>query len=270
MPGKHKYSPITPRLPTELKDRTQRAASDMGTDLSALITSLLRWYVGDVNELPPRPAPGSHEEGKADMQLMVECKLCRAEVQMHPSYANRPDNPIKSHLHRIDNFPRAYGRNIDSGNDVRADNCGIYGVNTGSKLAEHGLSFGWIDEQTGVRLCCNEEPARYHSCARERFHEGDHEDATGHVWHQRSHFLLTHVETDAPSARHLDLYDTQANAEIAASRDRGGKKLEWTSRQGSFSYEGSLSGKVEYLITFIDVSRVREYLEGVPTVLSQS
>jgi hypothetical protein len=270
MPSQHKYSPITPRLPTELKYRAQRAVAEMGTDLSSLVTSLLRWYVGDLNELPPRPGSANREERKPVMQSMVECKLCHAELQVHPSYANRTNDPITTYRHRIEDFPRAYGRNVDSGNDVRADNCGMYGVNTGSKLAEHGLSFGWIDDQTGVRLCCNEEPERRYSCARERFHEGDHKDAVGNLWHQRSHFLLTRIEPDGCSGRHLDLYDSQANAEVAASYDIGGKKLEWLPRSGSFQYEGALSGRLAYVISFIDISRVREYLENVPTVIFQS
>ncbi len=202
------------------------------------------------------------------MNLMIECKLCRAELQKHPSYSNRPADPIVTYRHPIADFPRAYGRNVDSGNDVRADNCGTYGVNTGAKLAEHGLAFGWIDEKTGVRLCGNEAPERYQSCARERFHEGDHKDAVGHSWHQRNHFLLTRIEPEGASARHLDLYDTLEAAKIAAGYDLGGANLDWLPREGSFHYEGRTSNRLQYVITLVDVSRVREYLESVPTTVS--
>jgi hypothetical protein len=65
MPSKHRYSPITPRLPTELKDRAQRAVGEMGTDLSALITGFLRWYVGDLTELPDRPTSGRYSKDRA-------------------------------------------------------------------------------------------------------------------------------------------------------------------------------------------------------------
>jgi hypothetical protein len=269
MPNKHRYPQITPRLPTELKDRAQRAVEERHTDLSALITTLLRWYVGDLNELPERPASDSPTKGERTMQV-IECKLCRVELQKHPSYAQRASGPITTYAHPIEGFPRAYGRNVDSGNDVRSDNCGRYGVNTGAKLAEHHLSFGWIDEKTGERLCSNEDPERRGSCDRQRFHEGDHKDSTGHAWHQRNHFLLTRVEPDGSSTRHLDLFDTQPNAEVAAFYDIGGKALEWILQQGSRHYLGRLPDRVAYIISFIDVGNVGRWLASVPPAPSLS
>jgi antitoxin component of RelBE/YafQ-DinJ toxin-antitoxin module len=85
VPSKHKYSPITPRLPTELKDRAQRAVAEMGTDLSSLVTSLLRWYVGDVNELPERPTSANCEDGTPVMNLIIECKSLRQPDRHGPA-----------------------------------------------------------------------------------------------------------------------------------------------------------------------------------------
>lgn len=273
MPSKHRYQPITPRVPTELKDRAQRAVSEMGLDLSALVTTFLRWYVGDLDELPERPV--SRSSGKGQAVVLIECKLCRAELQKHPSYAKRTSNPIASYLHPLGDFPRAYGTNADNGHDIRNDNCGSYGVNTAAKLAEHHLPWGWIDEQTGVRLCCNENQGPHYSCARERFHEGEHKDASGHAWSQRNHFLLTRVELGG-SVTHLDLYDSQANARTAAWYDLGTvDTLEWVPREGSFHYYGRLPSRLAYVITYIDVSSVRQGLEsatvvcaGIPTAQS--
>jgi hypothetical protein len=257
MPSKHRYSAITPRLPTELKDRAQEAVAEMGTDLNALVTSFVRWYVGDINDLPERPISKDSKKRKQPMPHTIECKLCRVELIRNPSYAGR----IGSFMHPIEDFGRAYGRNVDTGHDVRRDICEIYGVNTGAKLKEHGLPWGWIDEETGARLCCNEEPEQHHACARERFHEGDHMDANGHTWHQRNHFLLSRKER-AGSVRHLDLYDSQANAQIAASYDIGGKSLEWIPQQFG-TYHGRLPDRVAYIITYVDVSDLQTWLAGV-------
>lgn len=257
MPNKHRYTAITPRLPTELKQRAQEAVVEMGTDLNALVTIFLRWYVGDISDLPERPMPRDSKKRKQLMPQAIECKLCRAELLKDPTYASR----IESYTHPIEEFGRAYGRNVDTGHDVRRDVCEIYGVNTGAKLNEHGLSWGWIDEETGARLCCHEEPQQHRSCARERFHEGDHGDANGNTWHQRNHFLLSRREFDG-SIRHLDLYDSQASAESAASYDVGGKSLEWISQQFG-TYHGRLPDRVAYVITFVDVSNLQTWLESV-------
>lgn len=269
MPSKHRYPQITPRIPTELKDRAQRAVDEMGTDLSALVTTLLRWYVGDLDGLPERPISRNPKRGRVAVG-QIECKLCRAELQKHPSYARRPDSPITTYMHPIDEFPRVYGHCLDTDHDVRADYCDTYGVNTGAKLTEHHLWFGWIDEETGERLCSNEDPGRRGTCDRLRFHDGDHKDSTGHTWHQRNHFLLTRVEPDGSSIRHLDLFETQANAQIAAFYDLGGKEMDWRPRDGSRRYSGMLPDRLAYIISYIDVGNVAEWLASVPAALLPS
>jgi len=191
------------------------------------------------------------------MAQRIECKLCRAELIKNPAY---PD-PTRSYMHPIEDFGPAYGRSVDTGHDVRRDVCGIYGANTGAKLKEYGLSWGWIDEETGVRLCCNEEPHQYRSCGRERFHEGDHMDANRNSWHQRNHFLLSRKDSDGP-VKHLDLYDSQASAQKAASCDIGGRSLEWMPQQFG-TYHGRLSDRVAYVITYVDVSDLKMWLESV-------
>lgn len=266
MPSKHRYPQITPRLPTELKNRVQRATEEAQTDLSGLITTLLRWYVGDLNELPERPAFARDKESDQTMPK-VECKLCRVELLRYPSQARRSRNPIIEAVHPLDAFPRAYGHSIDTGHDIRADNCGMYGVNTGAKLAEHRLSFGWIDELTGERLCANEDPERRGSCGRLRFHEGDHQDSTRHVWHQRNHYLLTRVESDGAPLKHVDLFDTRTTAEKAAFFDSGCKKIDWAPLEGGWHYLGDLSNRPAYVVTYIDVSRVGEWLASVRPIL---
>ena len=107
MPDKHRYAAITPRLPRELKDRAQQAADEMDTDLTALITTFFRWYVGDLNRLPDRPVPETQEKTRPGMQL-VECKICRAEFQANPSSAGQVVDSLP-YLHPITAFPRAYG-----------------------------------------------------------------------------------------------------------------------------------------------------------------
>ncbi len=269
MPSKHRYPQITPRLPAELKIRAQRAVEEKNTDLSSLITTLLRWYVGDLHELPERPVSGPNAESEQGMP-QVECKLCRVELLRHPSYARRSIHPITSYMHPLDKFPRAYGHSVDTGHDIRADNCGRYGVNTGAKLAEHHVPFGWIDEITGERLCSNEDPERRGTCDRLRFHEGDHRDSTAHRWHQRDHFLLTRAASNASALKHAELYDTRTSAEEAAFFDSGRKEMSWTPLQGSMHYLGTISDQLAYVITYIDVSNVQEWLASVPNMLASA
>jgi hypothetical protein len=265
MPNKHRYAPITPRLPRELKARAQKAADEMHTDLTALTTTFFRWYVGDLNGLPERPMPAKQEKARPGMQL-IECKICRADFQKNPSAVNQKHNHIPPYLHSITKFPRAYGHNVDSGNDVRADNCGAYGVNTGAKLTEYHLPWGWIDEVTGARLCCNEDSNEHWSCARELFHEGPHRDPQGNTWPQHNHYLLTRLEAGGPM-RQLNLYRTRDEAQLAASYDFGNTdSLEWQPRQETFQYGGRIrhSGRVAYLITSgIDVSKIGKEIEAV-------
>jgi hypothetical protein len=193
---------------------------------------------------------------------LVECRLCRAEQHKHPMNTAQVRNAFAEYFHPLEAFPRAYGQNVDNGHGIRADNCGIYGVNTGAKLTEHHLSWGWIDEITGARLCCNEERERYYSCSRERFHKDEHRDAVGHRWPQQNHFLLSRIEVDG-SIRHLDLYDTQANAQIAAGHDAGTTDdLEWVTQERTFQYHGRLEGRPAYLVTYIDVQRVHQGLKA--------
>jgi hypothetical protein len=232
----------------------------MHTDLTALITTFLRWYVGDLNGLPERPVPADQAKARPGMQL-IECKVCRAESQnkLSGTDAQAPGS-ANSYQHTITEFPRAYGRNVDSGNDLRADNCGIFGVNTGAKLAEHHLPWGWIDEITGVRLCCNEDGDEHRNCARELFHEDHHRDSQGNTWPQRNHHLLTRLEVGG-SVRHLNLFSTQKEAQLSASYDFGNTDcLEWAPQQRAFQHAGKplLSNQVAYLITFIDVSQIGE------------
>jgi hypothetical protein len=264
MPDKHRYTPITPRLPRELKDRAQKAADEMDTDLTALITTFFRWYLGDLKELPDRPVLANQEKARPGMQL-VECKICRAEFQANLPSADQTLDPLP-YLHPITDFPRAYGRNVDSGNDVRADNCGTYGVNTSAKLAEHHLPWGWIDEATGARLCCNEDRDDHWSCARELFHDGHHRDSQGHEWPQHNHYLLTRMEADG-TMRHLNLYTSRQEAQLAASYDLGKKdSLAWTPREKTFQHEGKpqRSNRVAYLVTSgIDVSKVGKDIEAI-------
>jgi hypothetical protein len=266
MPNKHRYVPITPRVPRELKDRAQAAAEEMDTDLTALVAAFLRWYVGDLSGLPKRPVPANQAEARTGMHL-VECKICRAESQKNLSDTGTATSSV-SYRHSLADFPRAYGRNIDSGNDLRADNCGIFGANTGAKLAEYHLPWGWIDESTGARLCCNEDGNERRSCARELFHENHHKDSQGHPWPQRNHYLLTRLEADSPM-RHLGLYGTREEAQFAAAYDLGNKDtLEWTPQQRAFQHGGtpSRSNRVTHLITFIDVSQVGEEIAAVEAV----
>ncbi|SRR6266487_137420 len=270
MPSKHKHSAITSRMPTELKDRAQRAVAEMATDLNTLVTDFMRWYVGDINELPGRPTSRIPKPESQPMSQTIECKLCRAERLRHPPFSNLTSDPISDYMHPIEDFGRAYGRNVDSGNDVRSDVCEIYGVNTGPKLKEHGLSWGWLDEETGVRLCCDEEPDLHYSCSRQKFHEGDHRDANGSTWHQCNHFLLSRIEIDG-SVRHLGLYSTQPNARVAAFYDFGEKEMEeWMPLEKSFHYLGRLSDRVAYVVTYIDVGDVQAALESVPAALPSS
>jgi hypothetical protein len=269
MPNKHRYAPITPRVPRELKDRAQNAADEMHTDLTALITTFLRWYVGDLNGLPERPVPSDHVKASPIMQL-IECKICHAESQTNPSRANQTPSPANSYRHPITDFPPVYGRNVDSGNDLRADNCGIFGVNTGAKLAEHHLPWGWIDEITGARLCCNEDEDERRSCARELFHEGHHRDLRGSIWPQHNHHMLTRLEVDG-AMRHLNLYGTREEAQLAASYDLGNTDtLEWTAQQRAFQHSGKpkRSNRVAYLVTFINVGQIGEEIAAVQAARS--
>jgi hypothetical protein len=205
------------------------------------------------------------------MQL-IECKICRAEIRKHPSGTDRTPDSMSSYRHPITDFQRVYGRNVDSGNDLRADNCGTYGVNTAAKLAEHHLTWGWIDEVTGARLCCNEDRDEHRSCARELFHEGHHRDSQGSVWPQRNHYLLTRLEVDG-SMRHLNLYGTQGDAQLAASYDLGNTdSLKWEPQEKALQQGGtlSLSERLTYLVTLIDVSHVGEWIASVEARLDSS
>jgi hypothetical protein len=206
------------------------------------------------------------------MQPIIECGLCRVDLQKHQSSAaRRAGHPATMFSHPIDQFPRAYGRNVDNGNDIRLDNCGIYGINTGTKLQENGLPWGWIDGETGIRLCGSEELESHFSCGRERFHEGDHQDSVGHEWHQRKHFLLTRAPYGGSAAKHLDLYDTQAKAEVAASYDLGGKPLTWVLNENrAGQYFGVLPDSLAYMITFIDVSNVQSWLDSAMSAVVPS
>ncbi len=196
-------------------------------------------------------------KGGAAMPL-VECKLCRANLLRNPPRGASAANVREAYAHPVSDFPRAYGTNVDSGNDVRADNCGTYGVNTGAKLAEYHMPWGWIDELTGARLCGNEDSERRSGCCRERFHEDEHKDAVGHAWCQRNHFLLSRVEVDGVIT-HLDLCGTQMDAQSAAWHDLGARDdLEWIAQERSFQYHGRLPDRVAYIVTYIDVQHVGE------------
>ena len=52
---RHRHKAITPRPPGDLSERALNAVIDMGTTLNAVIIGFLRWYVGESDELPPRP-----------------------------------------------------------------------------------------------------------------------------------------------------------------------------------------------------------------------
>ena len=54
--GKHRYRAITPRPPEELRERVQAAVAENGTDVNALVIALLRFWIGDTDEPPKRPA----------------------------------------------------------------------------------------------------------------------------------------------------------------------------------------------------------------------
>lgn len=63
------------------------------------------------------------------------------------------------------------------------------------------------------------------------------------------------------SVRHLDLYDTQANAQLAAGCDLGGKALEWMPQEFG-KHPGRLPDRVAYTVTYVDVGDVRSWLES--------
>jgi hypothetical protein len=52
---RHRYRAITPRLPDALRAKVYRGVADTGTNVSAVVIALLRWWVGETDELPQRP-----------------------------------------------------------------------------------------------------------------------------------------------------------------------------------------------------------------------
>jgi hypothetical protein len=55
MPNQHRYRPITPRPPDDVRDAATDAATRKGTTLNAVVVAFLRWYGGLTDELPERP-----------------------------------------------------------------------------------------------------------------------------------------------------------------------------------------------------------------------
>lgn len=52
---RHRHRAITPRLDDALRAKVERAAGDAGTNVTAVVVALLRWYARETDELPERP-----------------------------------------------------------------------------------------------------------------------------------------------------------------------------------------------------------------------
>lgn len=55
MPSKHRYRPITPRPPDDVRAAAVDAAARQGTTLNAAVVAFLCWYGGLTDKLPERP-----------------------------------------------------------------------------------------------------------------------------------------------------------------------------------------------------------------------
>jgi hypothetical protein len=56
MPSKHRYRAMTPRPPDDLRERFVAAVARAGSDANAVLIAFMRWFAGDADELPERPA----------------------------------------------------------------------------------------------------------------------------------------------------------------------------------------------------------------------
>jgi hypothetical protein len=52
---RHLHRAITPRLDDNLRAKVVRGVKTEGTNVTAVVVALLRWWVGETDELPKRP-----------------------------------------------------------------------------------------------------------------------------------------------------------------------------------------------------------------------